>query len=122
VYPPDVKAPTDEQVSRIRQFAGLPDYSNFEAVGWANECPECHGYGKVKTGSKVSGAETTGCLNCNERGWLNTRGMTPPNGTLQHPEGEVLTGPTVFGTEPDERVAALARDGYTVIPPMHFNN
>jgi rubrerythrin len=122
VYPPDVAEPSEEQVSRIRQFAGLPDYTNFQDVGWANECPECRGFGKVKTGSKVPGAETTGCLNCNERGWLNTRGMTPPNGSLQHPEGEILTGPQVYGTEPDERVAALQRDGYTVIAPMHFNN
>jgi hypothetical protein len=70
----------------------------------------------------VPGAETTGCLNCNERGWLNTRGMMPANGSLEHPEGEILTGPQVYGTEPDERVSALQRDGYTVIAPMHFGS
>lgn len=119
VYPPDVAEPSPEQVSRIRQFAGLPDYTNFRQVPWAHECSSCGGLGKVITGSKVMGAEVTGCRECNERGWINTG--TSANGTNGGTVIELpaTTGPTIYGTnEPDERVAALRAEGYTVIPAL----
>lgn len=119
VYPPDIAEPSEEQVSRIRQFAGLPDYSNFQSVPWAHTCGACAGLGKVVTGSKVIGAEVTGCRDCNERGWINTG--TSANGTNGGTVVELptATGPTVYGTnEPDERVMALRAEGYTVIPAL----
>jgi hypothetical protein len=120
IFPPEV-APLPEHVKEnMKQLLGYDTWEAVPAVSWAQECPECHGYGNVKTGSKVAGAETTGCLNCNTRGWLNTRTAMAALGALEHPEGEIVTGPTVFGTEPDERVAALQAEGFTVIAPMHF--
>lgn len=119
VYPPDVKEPTEEQVSRIRQFAGMPDYTNFKHVTWAQTCGTCGGFGKVVTGSKVSGREVTGCLDCNEAGWVNTRTHSAITNGDVPAEVPTVTGPTVFATaEPDERVAALRAEGYFVAPPL----
>jgi hypothetical protein len=120
VYPPSKAPLSEEAVARVRTAVGLPTFDVLVQPSWANKCAECNGNGKVRTGSNVENAETTGCPACNERGWINTRGQAQTNGNLTHPEGEIVTGPTVLGLEPDERVAALQRDGFTVIPPMHF--
>lgn len=118
IYTPEVAALSDEAVSRIRSVIGLPDYTTFKHVTWANTCEECGGMGKVLTGSNVPGSDITGCMRCNERGWINTRQRE----TILAPGEETpaaVTGPTVYTeAEPDERIAALRGEGYTIIPPM----
>lgn len=118
VFLPEVQALPDESIARIRQVIGLPDYGNFEYATWAAQCPECKGKGKVKTYSDVPGREVTGCLRCNEAGWINLN--VEQNGNAQlAPEAPAVTGPTVYGSgDPDPRIQALRDEGYFVGPPL----
>jgi len=114
IVPPNVAALSGEQRARMLQILGLDEWNDMETADWAQQCPTCKGYGKIKTGSHVGGRETTGCEDCNEAGWINTR---PPRTVqaLHTPEGEIVTGPTVYqDNEPDPRVQSLRADGYMV--------
>ena len=118
IYAPGKAPLSDEAIARVRMAIGMPVYDTLVQPPWAQACGDCQGQGKVKTGSVVPGKETTDCPTCGANGWINTRRRPEQNGSLTDPEGELITtGPTVFGLEPDERIASLREDGYTVIPP-----
>lgn len=109
---------TPEQRDRMLQLLGMNDWEELPQASWAQECATCRGHGRVKTGSKREGRETTGCLDCGESGWINRRAAQVAVENGHHADVPAATGPTVYGTEPDPRVQALREDGYTVIPPM----
>lgn len=112
-------APLEQgQRDRMMQLLGLDDFEDIPAAPWAVTCPDCNGHGKVKTGSRREGREITGCLTCNEAGWLNRSGTPAANGHRETAETTQVTGPTVYNREPDPRISALQGEGYTVIPPM----
>jgi len=119
IVPPDVAPLTDDQRERMKQIMGLDNWETMPEADWARQCVTCLGHGNIRTGSIVPGRETVECMDCGGAGYINTRkAQTTP--ALQTPEGEIVTGPTVFpDNEPDPRVDALRRDGFTVIPPMH---
>jgi hypothetical protein len=119
IFPPEV-APIPEPVKeRMKQLLGMDAWEEMPSAAWAQQCPDCRGYGVVKTGSFVTGKETTRCLNCGGDGWNNTRLGT--NGTIDSPVIPSETGPGVYGLEVanDPDVQRLREKGYTVIPPMH---
>lgn len=117
IYDP-AKAPLgEEQTQRVLQFVGISDNEQIPVAPWAQMCPDCNGYGEVKTGSKVQHAQTTGCVRCNKQGWLNHSHARETNGHSADVELDLTTGPTVYGAEPDPRIADLRAAGYTVIPP-----
>ena len=109
-------APLDpEQRNRMMQILGLDDWEHMPTADWAVQCETCQGVGKVKTGSHVPGRETTGCDDCGEAGWRNTRKLSPVVAIAQEGNGQI-TGPTVTSEyEPDPRVDALRRDGFMVV-------
>jgi hypothetical protein len=113
-------APLDpEQRNRMMQVLGLDDWEKMPSASWATQCETCLGYGRVKTGSNVQGRETTGCEDCGESGWKNTRRTNVSQLAPVHDEAAV-TGPTVYPEyEPDPRVDALRADGFMVVklPP-----
>ena len=112
-------APLDtEQRARMMQILGLDDFENMSTAPWAVQCETCIGFGSIKTGSHVPGRETTQCEDCQGAGFRNTRqtaqlAVVAPAAV----EGEPAQ-PAVTFTDPDPRVDALRRDGFTVIPPM----
>lgn len=109
-------APLDsEQRDRMMQILGLDDWEAMPSASWAVQCETCQGFGKIKTGSHVPGRETTGCEDCGESGWRNTRRNAPVVPIVQEENG-AITGPTVMEEyEPDPRVDALRRDGFMVV-------
>lgn len=108
-------APLDtEQRARMMQILGLDEWEKMPSAEWAVQCETCQGFGKVKTGSRVPNRETTGCEDCGEAGWRNTRKPAPVVQLAADTNGAV-TGPTVTPEyEPDPRVDALRRDGFMV--------
>jgi hypothetical protein len=110
-------APLDpEQRDRMMQILGLDDWEQIPSATWAAQCETCKGFGKIKTGSHVTGREVTGCEDCGESGWRNLRVPVQANGNTDEVTSAV-TGPTVAQSlEPDPRVQALRSEGYMVIP------
>jgi hypothetical protein len=110
-------APLDpDQRDRMMQILGLDDWEQIPSASWAAQCETCRGFGKIKTGSHVTGREVTGCEDCGEAGWRNLRVPAQVNGNTDEVPSAV-TGPTVaHDLEPDPRVQALRSEGYMVIP------
>jgi len=107
----------ESQRDRTLQLLNLADFEDIPQATWAQTCQTCGGHGRVKTGSKKEGRETTGCLDCGEAGWINLHNRTATNG---HVEVEIpsTTGPTVYGLDdPDPRVLSLKEEGWLVVPP-----
>jgi hypothetical protein len=116
-------APLDiEQRTRMMQILGLDDFGSMSTAPWASQCETCLGYGSIKTGSHVPGRETAECEDCAGAGYVNTRKRAMLAAVpVDEPSGQ--SGPTVYQDhEPDPRVDALRRDGFTVIPPMVMTN
>ena len=115
-------APLDiEQRTRMMQILGLDDFGSMSTASWASQCETCKGFGSIRTGSHVPGRETTECEDCSGAGYVNTR-KRAMLAAIPEPVANGETGPTVYQDhEPDPRVDALRRDGFTVIPPMHLN-
>jgi hypothetical protein len=110
-------APLDaEQRERMMQILGLDDWEHMPTATWAATCETCDGFGKIKTGSKVSGREVTQCEDCEGAGWKNLRRGAQVNGNTEAVTSAV-TGPAVMqDNEPDPRVVSLREEGYMVIP------
>ena len=116
-------APLDtEQRNRMMQVLGLDDWGQMSTADWAQVCGTCQGFGKIKTGSHVPGREVIDCEDCQGAGYQNTR-KRAQLASVPEPVPTGDTGPTVYQDhEPDPRVDALRRDGFTVIPPMVMTN
>jgi rubrerythrin len=118
IFPPDAVPLPDEAIGRIRQVIGLPDLATFAWAKDTEQCPECKGKGKTRTGSDVPGYDVKECGTCASRGWVNLPGAAPAdwaNGTTP----PVATGPLNAGPElGDPMVDALRARGFAVIPPM----
>ena len=118
IIDPEVKPLDDGQRERMLQVLGLNKWAEMSTAEWARQCSTCLGHGAVKTGSYVHQRETVECMDCGGYGYINTRKQSSVT-ALHSPEGEIVTGPTVFeNADPDPRVDALRRDGFTVIPPI----
>ena len=112
-------APLDtEQRARMMQILGLDDFEAMASAPWAVQCGTCKGYGSIRTGSHVLGRETAECEDCSGAGYQNTW-KAATLAAVPAPSENGQSGPTVYQDhEPDPRVDALRRDGFTVIPPM----
>jgi hypothetical protein len=118
VFLPEVQQLPPEAITRIRQLIGLPDLTTYDQAKFAEQCPDCHGMGEVKTGSLVNGFEVTTCEKCKKQGWVRTTAYQA-NGAPPADAPPLVTGPTVVGPEqPDPEIAHLRERGFTVIPPM----
>lgn len=71
--------PLDEAVvNATKAFIGDPVPPPLEQAPDAHECPICHGWGQVKTGSKVHPFNVEKCRECNGRGWTGERANVTP--------------------------------------------
>src|SRR5215469_9062033 len=62
--------PPAENLPAIRVAIGLEPGDNLPADGYSRSCSSCDGWGKVKTGSRVSGQDSAMCYDCAGRGWI----------------------------------------------------
>lgn len=78
VFHPDVLGLNEEQRAFAKVMLGEPPMPAFEQDPQASECPRCHGWGQVKTGSKVATFNVLKCRECDGRGAVGERfNLTP---------------------------------------------
>jgi hypothetical protein len=71
--------PLDESVvNATKALIGDPVPPPLEQAPDAHECPVCHGWGQIKTGSKVHPYNVAKCAECNGRGWVGERANVTP--------------------------------------------
>ncbi len=109
-----------ERFPAVRAFMGDAPLEEYEPLPDAHRCEVCKGRGMGKTDSLVSGQERLVCLACDGRGWVGPRAqkpalVTPPPALVAEGNGPVASGPST--PDPPE-VAALKRQGYTIIEPV----
>jgi rubrerythrin len=69
---------------------------------WLEQCPECHGYGKLLTGSRVELTQFLPCPVCKNAGYLDTRSDSPLlPATDENGNASVRVPPPVTHPEPD---------------------
>ena len=111
IWDPTVKQvlPATRAAVMISMGEGAP--VDLERARDAEQCPDCKGYGKVNTGSKVLGQDKLVCNNCKGRGWVGERASRTPEPVLTlngNPDGELQlardpdTEPDSWGRMPDD--------------------
>jgi hypothetical protein len=63
----------DERRAAVMLAIGFEPAPDLEPDKHAHACPDCHGHGKVATGSKVQGQDALPCLTCGGNGWMGER-------------------------------------------------
>lgn len=72
------RSPDEPTVAAVRVAIGMPDLSNYADSVTERQCPDCHGLGKVRTGSSVPKYETATCDACGGKGFAETRKREHP--------------------------------------------
>lgn len=63
----------EDQRAAVMLAIGFEPKPDLEPDKHAHACPDCHGHGKVATGSKVQGQDALPCLTCGGNGWMGER-------------------------------------------------
>lgn len=73
VFHPDARPLEEEQAQFARILLGDPLEPPFPQAPDTHTCDTCQGWGRVKTGSKVSGQQLVNCERCAGHGWIGSR-------------------------------------------------
>jgi len=112
--------PPPENLSAVRVAIGLDPGDNLQKDNYSRLCEACDGWGKVKTGSRVSGQDSAMCYDCAGRGWIAV-GIERASGAITAgvPAAPAATnGPPVVSSNDPPEVEKLKQLGYVVVPPI----
>ena len=112
--------PSPEHVAAVKVAIGEDPDPDLAGDPYSRRCDHCDGYGKVSTGSRISGQKSAQCYDCKGRGWIpvgNEREsgqITVANGAQSQPTPVLQDTPS---NDPPE-VAMLQQLGYIVVAPI----
>lgn len=102
-WPPDVAPVTAELAIAVRASIGEEVLPEYQQDTHRTACTSCGGWGRVRTGSKVSQQDALACLDCAGKGWIGdtkvATGGVARNGEVA-PDFPLPLGPI----EPEEPV------------------
>lgn len=88
-WPPDVAPVTAELAIAVRASIGEEVLPEYQQDTHRTACASCGGWGRVRTGSKVSQQDALACLDCAGKGWVGdtkvATGGVPRNGEVAPP-------------------------------------
>jgi hypothetical protein len=126
LWPPDVAALDEQQVTAIRMLLNMPVATDYKQAEDFMPCPKCDGNGRVRTGSKVQNYEIAECPRCFAKGYIPSPVALhlAENGNGGEQDAS-LTGPTIYGHElptADPETASVIQSlkdrGYMVVEPL----
>jgi len=112
--------PSPEQLARVKVEIGEDPDPDLPADAYSRQCSSCEGYGRVKTGSRVTAQKSAQCHDCKGRGWIPV-GSERESGNITASNGSTDLAPVVLqdnaSNDPPE-VEMLKQLGYIVVPPV----
>ena|SRR5437016_1617631 len=109
----------EERKAGVLLFLGVEAQPELATDPDSSECPTCHGWGKVATGSKTEANRAMVCRQCNGAGAVGPRfTQAAPPIPAPAPVGE-RNGPPTPTVSPEDQAAIdrLRAQGIVVIPP-----
>lgn len=110
--------PSEEVRANVLAALGVAPKGDLQKFENFEECPSCHGEGKVLTGSHVPEYITRNCPACQGTGYKE-RGLAPAaagNGAVEpHPAFTELPPPP---PEDEAWIEEAKKRGYTIVPPF----
>jgi rubrerythrin len=108
----------EEQRSAVLTAVGISPEPDLRQDKHSTVCPDCDGYGKVATGSKVEGHKSETCMACNAFGWVGPRKTMKSEVAAPAAPPAVVNGPHPEAPlDPDREAARQAAQaaGFMVI-------
>jgi hypothetical protein len=100
-WPAELAYPRDEIHARLLEVLRTPSAPEYVADPGHKMCDACHGYGKVRTGSKVPGQEIGTCGPCRGYGFVPPPGVNVQTGEIDAAAGVHEAAPQDFGPPAD---------------------
>jgi len=112
--------PQGEQLARIKVEIGEDPDPDLAGDPYSRRCDHCDGYGKVSTGSRISGQKSAQCYDCKGRGWIPV-GSERESGAITVSNGQQPQSAPVLQDHPSHdppEVEMLRQLGYIVVDPV----
>jgi hypothetical protein len=112
--------PQAEQLAAIKVEIGEDPDPDLAGDPYSRRCDHCDGYGKVSTGSRISGQKSAQCYDCKGRGWVAV-GSERESGQITVGNGNTTTPAPVLQDNPSHdppEVRMLQELGYIVVAPI----